>query len=46
MHGHRVELGATEVITPVKRLWWNLVRVRVRGRVRDHSCEAPLLAPG
>ena len=33
MHGHRVELGATEVITPVKRLWWNLVRVRLGVRL-------------
>ena len=34
MHGHRVELRAAEVITPVQCLRWHLVRVRGRVRAR------------
>ena len=37
MHGHRVELRAAEVITPVQCLRWHLVRVRVGGRVRARA---------
>ena len=35
MHGHRVELRAAEVITPVQCLHWHLVRVRFGDRVRE-----------